>query len=270
MLDIMIYIILFIMGIYFGSFFTLATYRIPKGENITYKHSYCPNCNHKLGILELIPLISYVFLGGKCKHCGKKISIRYFLLEFLSGITFVLFAFSLHINFQEIEISKIVYLLLGYLYFSSLFILAEIEKEHHKIQKSVLMYGILVSIGYMIYSYTLNQANVYEYIIYLAMMIALLFLDTRTLKKNLSYNYMIQVLILVVYMIIFSGPYYAIMTVLLTILTIGIRNIILAIKHLHKTETQRKKNKTPIVFFMCISNITVIIVSNILLNYLIK
>lgn len=270
MLEIIIYSILFIMGIYFGSFFTLATYRIPKGENITYKHSYCPNCNHKLGVFELIPLISYVFLGGKCKHCGNKISIRYFLLEFLTGITFVLFAFSLHINFQEIEISKIIYVILGFLYLSSLFILAGIEKEHHKIQKSVLMYGVIVSIGYMVYSYTLKQANVYEYIIYLIMMILLLWLDTKTLKKKLSYNYIMQILILVVYMIIFSGSYYAIMTVLLTIFAIGIKNSIVMIKHHNKTKKQKKETKTPIVFFMCISNIIVIIVNNIVINYLIK
>ena len=76
MLETILLIIIFILGIYFGSFFTLATYRLPKGEDITHTHSYCPNCNHKLGILDLIPVFSYLFLRGKCRYCKNKIGIR--------------------------------------------------------------------------------------------------------------------------------------------------------------------------------------------------
>ena len=73
-MNIIIYITIFVIGTLFGSFFTLATYRIPKKQDITHTHSYCPNCNSKLGFFELIPILSYIFLKGKCKHCGKKIS----------------------------------------------------------------------------------------------------------------------------------------------------------------------------------------------------
>ncbi|MBQ9659332.1 MAG: prepilin peptidase, partial [Clostridia bacterium] len=68
-MNIFFYIIIFIMGITFGSFYTLAVYRIPKGQDITHTHSYCPNCGNKLGFFELIPVLSYLWLGGKCKHC---------------------------------------------------------------------------------------------------------------------------------------------------------------------------------------------------------
>ena len=87
-----IYIIIFIMGTVFGSFYTLAVYRIPRKIDITHTHSFCPKCNHKLGFFELIPVWSYIFLGGKCKNCGQKIRIRYFLLEILSGLTFLALA----------------------------------------------------------------------------------------------------------------------------------------------------------------------------------
>ena len=90
-------VILFFMGIYFGSFFTLATYRLPKKENITHKHSYCPNCNHKLGIFDLVPVFSFLRLGGKCRYCKHPIGIRYILFEILTGIVFVLFGLSLKI-----------------------------------------------------------------------------------------------------------------------------------------------------------------------------
>ena len=80
------------MGITFGSFYTLAVYRIPKGQDITHTRSYCPKCNHKLSFWDMIPILSYVFLGGKCRYCGQKIRPRYLMLEVMSGIVFVLFA----------------------------------------------------------------------------------------------------------------------------------------------------------------------------------
>ena len=91
-MEIFLYVIIFITGTFFGSFCTLAVYRIPRGEDIIYKHSYCPNCNHKLGILDLFPIFSYVFLRGKCRYCGQNIRIRYLMLEVLSGIVFLVFA----------------------------------------------------------------------------------------------------------------------------------------------------------------------------------
>lgn len=81
---------MFAIGSLFGSFFSLATYRIPRKEDITHSRSYCPNCKHKLGFFDLIPVLSYIFHGAKCKYCGDKISLRYFLLEACNGILFVI------------------------------------------------------------------------------------------------------------------------------------------------------------------------------------
>ena len=61
------------MGSVFGSFLTLATYRIPLDQDITHKHSYCPKCNHKLGFLDMIPILSYIFIRGRCRYCRAKI-----------------------------------------------------------------------------------------------------------------------------------------------------------------------------------------------------
>ena len=82
---------MFVIGTLFGSFFSLATYRIPRHQDILVKRSYCPNCNHNLGFFDLIPILSYLFCGGKCRYCKDKISMRYFLLEFSNGIIFLLF-----------------------------------------------------------------------------------------------------------------------------------------------------------------------------------
>ena len=78
------------MGAIFGSFYNVVGYRIPKGESILYPSSHCTNCNHKLKAHELIPILSFLFLGAKCSKCKTKISWFYPIFEFLTGISFVL------------------------------------------------------------------------------------------------------------------------------------------------------------------------------------
>ncbi len=90
-----IYLILFfILGTIFGSFYTVVGYRLCKKESIVFPRSHCPNCNHKLTPLELIPIISYIFLGCKCKQCKKKIPIFYPLVELFTGILFTVSFYS--------------------------------------------------------------------------------------------------------------------------------------------------------------------------------
>lgn len=85
------YLLLFFMfGLLLGSFFNVVGFRMPKGESIVSPPSHCPKCNHRLGILELIPVFSYLFQGGKCKNCKVKISPFYAVFELLTGISFAL------------------------------------------------------------------------------------------------------------------------------------------------------------------------------------
>ncbi len=269
MLETILLIIIFITGTYFGSFYTLATYRIPKHENITYKHSYCPSCNHKLGLFDLFPIFSYIFLGGKCRYCKQKIGIRYFLFEILTGIVFVLFAISLRIDIYNINVHTIFYFFIAVLYLSILFIIAGIEKEQNILPHSVLMFGSLVSILYIVYSYTQGVANVYEYVIYLIIMILLFLIDFKFFKKNLKHNYYIQLIILLLYTFVFTGIYVGICTVIITIISIGFRNILLYIKK-KNSKVKSKHNKSQIAFFICVSNIVATIICNLMLNYMCK
>jgi hypothetical protein len=89
-LNIFIYLNFFIMGTLFGSFFSLATYRIPRKIDIVFKNSYCPNCNHNLNFFDLIPILSYILNKGKCRYCKQDISIRYLLFEVFNGILFMI------------------------------------------------------------------------------------------------------------------------------------------------------------------------------------
>lgn len=83
--------LLFVFGLIFGSFFNVVGLRIPENISIVKPRSACPNCNHKLSSLELIPVISFLIQKGKCSNCHTKISPIYPLFELITGI---LFAFS--------------------------------------------------------------------------------------------------------------------------------------------------------------------------------
>jgi possible prepilin peptidase len=87
---ILVNVAIFIIGLFFGSFYTLARYRIPKSIDIVKKPSFCPKCNHKLGLLEQIPVLSYLISGGKCVHCKKKIDNKYLFTEIFTGIMFLI------------------------------------------------------------------------------------------------------------------------------------------------------------------------------------
>lgn len=65
-------------------------YRLPRGIISLEKRSYCPKCKHKLGFTDLIPLISFLALGAKCRYCQKSIPWRYFIVEFLTALLFTL------------------------------------------------------------------------------------------------------------------------------------------------------------------------------------
>lgn len=78
----------FLLGISIGSFLNVIIYRVPKEISFTVGFSKCPTCNKRLRPLDLIPLLSYLFLKRKCRYCGVKISPRYFLVELLTGLVY--------------------------------------------------------------------------------------------------------------------------------------------------------------------------------------
>lgn len=112
-----IIVLFFIVGIIFGSFYNVVGYRIPKGESLLYPASHCTKCNHRLGPLELIPVFSFILLGGKCKKCKEKISWFYPLFEFSSGILFSLsylkYGFSLECLLSIVFISMLLIIIIS-------------------------------------------------------------------------------------------------------------------------------------------------------------
>lgn len=269
MLEIIFYVLIFIMGMFFGSFFTLATYRLPLGKDITHERSFCPNCGHKLKILDLIPIFSYLFLGGKCRYCEKKISIRYLCFELLSGIVFLLLAVSLKLDLHNLQISQYTYFVFLILYFCALFLIAGIDKEKRAIQRSVLLYGFVLVAVYMIYLGIIGEISiVYHYFIYLVIMLVFVLLDTFYMKKRAITNYSIQIAILSIYMIIFTGELTFFLTLMYTLAAIFLYEVMKKIQQkAEKYKVKEHKEKVPIAFYLCTCNIVLTIMMNILIHY---
>jgi leader peptidase (prepilin peptidase)/N-methyltransferase len=87
--QILLTLIFFLYGIVIGSFLNVCIYRIPLKENIAKSRSHCMTCGHNLAWYDLFPLFSWLFLRGKCRYCGAKISGQYPLVEAINGIGYV-------------------------------------------------------------------------------------------------------------------------------------------------------------------------------------
>lgn len=225
-MNILLYLIIFSIGITFGSFYTLAIYRIPKRQDIIHTHSYCPNCNHKLAIFDLIPVFSYIFLGAKCRYCKEKIRPRYFIIELLSGSLFVVIAYLMKINIYNLSLIKIIEFSFFALYLTFIILISGIEKEKKQINKSVLMYGIIISIIYIVYLCVIEKASIYRYIIYLFFEAILLIIDTILIKKKAENNYEISLLLFLLVMAIFTSEIATVFSIIGVIIALGIYIII--------------------------------------------
>lgn len=141
-------IMIFVLGLVFGSFYNVVGYRLPNNMSIAYPESHCPNCNHKLKFYELIPVISYIFLLGKCKVCKKKISLSYPFFEILTGLLFLLsyVIFGMNIKF-----------FISITFISILIIISISDIRYYIIPDEVLIVGgILLIIELIINSYVNN------------------------------------------------------------------------------------------------------------------
>lgn len=106
-INIIFYVYVLILGLVVGSFLNVVIYRIPQGISIAKGRSFCPTCKSPIKAYQNIPLFSFIFLRGRCAHCGEKISFRYPLIEGLTGILAMVsfFVFGLSIQFLIVFIT---------------------------------------------------------------------------------------------------------------------------------------------------------------------
>jgi len=133
-----IYIITFIFGAVVGSFLNVCIYRIPKGLSVVRPSSHCPSCGKPVRCYDNIPIISYIFLGGKCRSCGNRISIQYPLVEFLNAVLYALAVW---------RFPYILWHLPAYFVFiSAIIIITFIDLEYQIIPDSITLPGIPIGL----------------------------------------------------------------------------------------------------------------------------
>lgn len=98
-----IYFLAFTLGAFFGSALNCLAYRMARGQKWSKGRSVCPHCGHTLGVADLIPVFSWLFLKGKCRHCGKQISPRYMIAEVVLGVCFVGILRRFGLTFQTVS-----------------------------------------------------------------------------------------------------------------------------------------------------------------------
>ncbi|MFH1366927.1 MAG: prepilin peptidase [Patescibacteria group bacterium] len=88
------YLLVIIFGLIVGSFLNAVIYRLHQGKSFIRGRSFCPQCGHSLSAMDLVPILSFILLGGRCRYCDKKISWQYPLVEFFVAVSFVIIYFT--------------------------------------------------------------------------------------------------------------------------------------------------------------------------------
>lgn len=256
-MDIFLCIMIFMMGAMFGSFFTLAVYRIPLKKDITHERSFCPNCNHRLEFLDLIPILSYIFLGGKCRYCGQKIRIRYLILEVLSGIVFLTCFISLNNRFPFYDIDKFIYFISFVFMYVTLAITIGIDNDKKNVHMGVITFGTIIQMLYIVYLYIFDMKfNIYRYGIYILFIIFL-----YIIRKFIKNKYLIENLILILYINLCISTKYTVIMLLISVIMYLLQ---IFIKKVKKNKELKLLNIATII---CISTVIVEIVKNYYIYY---
>ncbi|OAA86982.1 prepilin peptidase [Clostridium ljungdahlii] len=96
-------IIIFIFGTIIGSFLNVCIYRIPMQESIVYPPSHCTNCGNRIKWYDLIPIVSYAILRGKCRNCREKISKKYPIVESITGLLYLMLYMRFGISIDTVK-----------------------------------------------------------------------------------------------------------------------------------------------------------------------
>jgi leader peptidase (prepilin peptidase)/N-methyltransferase len=154
MMELFCYTYVIIIGLLIGSFLNVCICRIPKGESIVKPSSHCVKCDHKLRWFELIPVFSFLFLKGKCRKCGVKISPRYALVEILTALVF-------GILFHKYGIEQIADFVAAAFFMSVMIAVFFIDLEHMIIPNGLVITGLVGGVGAGLYNAFVNPLEIY-------------------------------------------------------------------------------------------------------------
>lgn len=140
-----------ILGLIVGSFLNCLIYRLEKRKNFVFGRSFCPKCNHQLSFFDLIPLLSFFLLKGKCRYCSQKISWQYPLVEITTGLLFISifhFQFSIFNQISFFAFLKLFYYLLIGSFLIAIFVY---DLKHYLIPDKIVYPAIIIVFLYQLF-----------------------------------------------------------------------------------------------------------------------
>lgn len=132
-------IIIFIYGLIIGSFLNLCIYRIPNNESISFPPSHCTSCDNRIKWYDLIPVISYVILKGRCRFCNEKISVMYPLIEAFTGIVFASLYYKYGLSFYFFKYA---------VFISILIVIGMIDLKTTDVYFNTIVFGTITGIAF--------------------------------------------------------------------------------------------------------------------------
>ncbi|MGC1452140.1 MAG: prepilin peptidase [Candidatus Sulfotelmatobacter sp.] len=107
---------MFVLGLAFGSFLNVCIYRLPLGLSVVTPRSACPRCKQPIAFYDNFPVLSWLLLGGRCRHCKSKILPRYLLIELLTGVLFLACYWFFGLTLSTLKYCAFAFLLLGLIF----------------------------------------------------------------------------------------------------------------------------------------------------------
>lgn len=247
-MNIFLYITLFLIGVVIGNFWKVAIYRIPQNINIMKKVVSYPDSNHDNHKAKISKMMQRLFYA---------LSV---------GILFVVLATIMKIDENYLQLSSIIMYLFATVYLTILIIITGIDKEHIKIEKKVIMSGIILSIIYIIYLYTIEPSCIYFNTICLGIYLILLVLDTFFIRRYATNSYTLGILMLLNFILIFSKIEIFIYTIIMSIVDVLLYILILQKIQKKNGNKKIKFNEIPIGYFIGVSNIIIFFIVALLNN----
>ena len=131
---------IFLFGLAFGSFLNVCIYRLPRGLSVVAPRSACPQCQHPIAFYDNLPVLSWLILGGRCRHCKTRITPRYLLVELCTGALFLACY-----GFFGLTLSTLKYCVLSFLLLGLIFTDAETKLLPDKMTLPGLALGLIFS-----------------------------------------------------------------------------------------------------------------------------
>lgn len=126
-----------ILGVVIGSFLNVCIDRLPAGESIVKTPSHCPHCQARIQAYDLIPVLSYIILRGRCRDCSERIPVRVLIVEVLTGLVFVLISIRFGLGWETLAVV---------LFCALLIVIAFIDLEHKKVLNTLIIPGIALAL----------------------------------------------------------------------------------------------------------------------------